>query len=292
MARPWRLLVIAVILTLALCIAAAAQERLDIGIITVKQKDLAEDLRGRIASGEDFAGLAKKHSVGPTANRGGRLGKVPLKRLRIEYRQAVKDLQPGQPSQVVPTEEGYSILYIFPDKPLAPAPSATPAPQLLPPPTTQVQPEGEIDVQATVQNRANRLLAEALESLAVEDVVVAEDRLNKALAVYPALETASLFKQAVQLAKESPQAKKALKSTALAMISLQSGAFDEAGKHFEEALAQKADFWPTMLMQAQPVCQPAADGQGPGSIKAGPEAESQFGHGPAVSGRVCARFRG
>ena len=76
-------------------------------------KALAEKLRSQLLEGASFEALAKQHSVAPTALRGGRLGQVPLKRLRTEFRQALSGLPANQPSKVVPTEGGSNILMRF-----------------------------------------------------------------------------------------------------------------------------------------------------------------------------------
>ena len=44
--------------------------------ILVKQKDEAEKLMQRLAKGDNFAQLAKKHSTCPTAKKGGDLGEI------------------------------------------------------------------------------------------------------------------------------------------------------------------------------------------------------------------------
>lgn len=44
--------------------------------ILVKTKDEAENIKQRLAKGEDFAKLAKKHSTCNSAKRGGDLGEV------------------------------------------------------------------------------------------------------------------------------------------------------------------------------------------------------------------------
>ena len=92
---------------------AQSDEKVNLGIITVKQKDLANQLAKELAKGASFETLAKRNSVGPASFRGGRLGKVPYSRLRSEYRAALEGLAPGKPSKVIPTEEGYTILMRF-----------------------------------------------------------------------------------------------------------------------------------------------------------------------------------
>jgi tetratricopeptide (TPR) repeat protein len=235
-------------LSLALCMPALAQERLDIGIITVKQRDLADRLRDEISQGGSFSALARQHSVGPTASRGGRLGKVPLTRLRAEYQQAVKGLEPGKPSQVVPTEEGYNILYIFPEKVAEPAPLPAPEPQ---PSTGPETPQtGELDLSEPPNAKSGRLISEALENIAVGGFDGADGLLDKAREIYAADETAKLLKIALQLGKESDKGKEALKSTAIGMLAMQGGDFDEAAKNLDKALEHQATFWPALLMRA------------------------------------------
>jgi tetratricopeptide (TPR) repeat protein len=125
----WRklcFLVLAGFLMLALPASPAlCQAKVDLGIITVKQRDLAEKLRSRLLKGDSFETLAKANSVGPASFRGGRLGKVPYSRLRSEYRAALEGLAPGKPSKVIPTEEGYTILMRFDRASSSDAPSAT-----------------------------------------------------------------------------------------------------------------------------------------------------------------------
>lgn len=111
---------LATILSLAILLLAFAgpamaqsDKKVDLGIITVKQKDLAYQLAKELAKGASFETLAKRNSVGPASFRGGRLGKVPYRRLRSEYRAALEGLAPNKPSKVVPTEEGYTILMRF-----------------------------------------------------------------------------------------------------------------------------------------------------------------------------------
>lgn len=101
------------VLTFTAATMAQSDEKVDLGIITVKQKDLAYQLAKQLSQGASFETLAKRHSVGPASFRGGRLGKVPYSRLRSEFRAALEGLAPGKPSKVIPTEEGYTILMRF-----------------------------------------------------------------------------------------------------------------------------------------------------------------------------------
>ena len=45
--------------------------------ILVKDKELAEKLKQQLAKGANFQALAKKHSICPSAKRGGDLGEFP-----------------------------------------------------------------------------------------------------------------------------------------------------------------------------------------------------------------------
>ncbi len=67
-----------------------------------KARDLAKRARG----GEDFAGLAKAHSTGPTAEQGGDLGIVPPADLAKDVAAAAALLQPGGISEPLSTRDG------------------------------------------------------------------------------------------------------------------------------------------------------------------------------------------
>jgi len=181
-----KVLRLAALATLALIMAAAAQasQEVDLGVITVKDAKLAEALRNQLAGGAPFEDLARRYSVSPTANRGGRLGQVSLGRLRPEYRAALKDLAPNKPSQVVPTEEGYTILMRFEpaptpatrpdtafrlDKPAMPAPSAPPA----------SGPEEERYL------KARRQILAGLESMVAGDMAGSEKKFSQAMGLNP-----------------------------------------------------------------------------------------------------------
>jgi tetratricopeptide (TPR) repeat protein len=101
----------------------------NLGIIVVKEKNMAENLRQRIVKGENFEELAQTNSVGPNARRGGRLGEVKANSLRTEYRDALQGLKAGQVSKIVAIEDGYALLYLFPDgADAASGPAARPSP--------------------------------------------------------------------------------------------------------------------------------------------------------------------
>jgi parvulin-like peptidyl-prolyl isomerase len=80
--------------------------------IVVKSEPEAKELEARIAKGEDFADLAKRYSVDPSAkNTGGDIGYHPKGTLIPEYEAAAFSLtKVGQVSQPVKTQLGYHII--------------------------------------------------------------------------------------------------------------------------------------------------------------------------------------
>ena len=73
-----------------------------IGMIMLSKMDEAKALKQRITSGQiSFSDAARKFSVGPGADQGGDLGKVELKDLAPELRQALESVKPGGVSDPV-----------------------------------------------------------------------------------------------------------------------------------------------------------------------------------------------
>jgi parvulin-like peptidyl-prolyl isomerase len=73
-------------------------------------KQLADDLLARLKNGEDFAALAKKHSHGPNADKGGDQGWIKKGSWVEALDEAAFKLQPGQTSDPLETQDGYIIL--------------------------------------------------------------------------------------------------------------------------------------------------------------------------------------
>jgi tetratricopeptide (TPR) repeat protein len=70
----------------------------------------ARSILARLKNGEDFGALAKKYSIDATAPDGGHLGSVDPGNLRLELRDALRGVGPGQLTGVVPIPTGYAIL--------------------------------------------------------------------------------------------------------------------------------------------------------------------------------------
>ncbi len=78
-------------------------ERVLVSRLFVPDRGEAEALRGRAAAGEDFSELARAHSKGPNARRGGRVGAV--KRTQVP---SAFDVEPGGLTPVHPEPGGYA----------------------------------------------------------------------------------------------------------------------------------------------------------------------------------------
>ena len=70
----------------------------------------AEGVLQDIRDGGDFAALARQHSEGPSAERGGLLGTFKADELLPGFDEATEDLQPGEVSDVVRTRVGLHII--------------------------------------------------------------------------------------------------------------------------------------------------------------------------------------
>jgi len=81
-----------------------------VAIIVTAGEGEAAKILDLLKHGEDFAALARQHSIDPTASGGGYLGKVDPDGLRLELRDALRSLAPGQLSGVVRIPAGFAIL--------------------------------------------------------------------------------------------------------------------------------------------------------------------------------------
>ena len=71
-----------------------------------------EAILQKLEKGESFEILAKRFSESPVAADGGDLGAFELNALSPQIRDAVKDLEPGQFTDVLDTDQGYQIFYL------------------------------------------------------------------------------------------------------------------------------------------------------------------------------------
>jgi tetratricopeptide (TPR) repeat protein len=107
-------------LPLLLCLAFAlqtgrgdGQETIPVEMLLVDSLDQATQVLDHLQAGEDFAGLAHKYSIDPTASDGGYLGEVNPQDMRLELRDALKGVSPGQVSGIVKLPSGYAILKVL-----------------------------------------------------------------------------------------------------------------------------------------------------------------------------------
>ncbi len=82
-------------------------------IIVVPSRLGAEQILQRLKNGEDFAALAREKSIDPTASAGGFMGNFSPAELRVELRDALQHLAPGEVSEVAQIPEGFAILKIM-----------------------------------------------------------------------------------------------------------------------------------------------------------------------------------
>ena len=102
--------------------SSVAQEKdtspvLHLGILVVPSEQKAEALRKKLETGWDFTVLAKENSTDPSGAEGGYLGQLRLDELRPEFRDALKNVEPGQFSPIARTQSGFAILTVFPSAP-------------------------------------------------------------------------------------------------------------------------------------------------------------------------------
>jgi tetratricopeptide (TPR) repeat protein len=85
---------------------------LSLRIIVVNSVEQAQEIVRELKKGRDFADLARKQSIDPTASEGGLLGKIVVSSLRPELRDALNGVAPGQITGIVKNPLGFAILKV------------------------------------------------------------------------------------------------------------------------------------------------------------------------------------
>ncbi len=85
-------------------------KRIFLRLLTAQTRELAEQLHGRVASGEDFAQLATQYSSGPSAELGGFLGALETSRLHPALQDWAGRLGFGQSSEVVELDGSFVLV--------------------------------------------------------------------------------------------------------------------------------------------------------------------------------------
>jgi len=93
-------------------VAVSQTQFIPVRIIVVPTREEAAQILEQLGKGADFAAIAREKSTDSTAADGGYMGKVDPGSLRPELREALKDLTPGQASQVTTIPTGYAILRV------------------------------------------------------------------------------------------------------------------------------------------------------------------------------------
>jgi hypothetical protein len=101
-------------------------EEVPLQVIVVRSSEEARQVLQRLKKGEDFAVLAKKESIDPTADAGGYMGTMRPGALRAELRNALRNVGPGEVSSIARIPSGYAILKVMKDTSAA-AKTADPA---------------------------------------------------------------------------------------------------------------------------------------------------------------------
>ena len=78
-------------------------------ILLVRTRQEADDLRRKLEAGEDFANLASRHSIDPSASTGGFLQARPSE-LRADLRARLDALKPGEVSAVFALDRNWAIV--------------------------------------------------------------------------------------------------------------------------------------------------------------------------------------
>jgi len=84
--------------------------RIRLSQIFVKDRQTADEILGMARSGESFASLAQKHSIGATAAGGGDIGEITIADMQPSVAAALDNLEVGGITDVLEMPTGYLIL--------------------------------------------------------------------------------------------------------------------------------------------------------------------------------------
>ena len=84
----------------------------DTADVVKAKRELAYKLEGDIKSGASFDDLARTHSTGPGASKGGDLGYMEWNDLAPYLKNAIENLKPGQITDVLETPYGFQIVML------------------------------------------------------------------------------------------------------------------------------------------------------------------------------------
>jgi FG-GAP-like repeat/PPIC-type PPIASE domain/ASPIC and UnbV len=91
----------------------AGDSQFAIEIIVVDSRSVGEEILEQIRAGQPFEVLALKYSLNASARDGGYIGKLRLSEMQPEVRNAIRNLPPGQVSELIQTASGYMLVKVL-----------------------------------------------------------------------------------------------------------------------------------------------------------------------------------
>lgn len=85
--------------------------KVKLSLILMRDREKLRSLRADISQGKrGFSRVARRHSLGPNAGKGGDMGMVKYEDLNRRIRDVVENLEPGEMSSVFSLEGGYALV--------------------------------------------------------------------------------------------------------------------------------------------------------------------------------------